>query len=101
VDVILLELKKKLDNLPKASPSLVIADMGCGEAKIAQTLHSNPRVKIHSFDLTAANSFITACDISNVPLKKEAVDVVVFCLSLMGTNFMDFLREAYRILKRG
>jgi ribosomal RNA-processing protein 8 len=27
------------------------------------------------------------------------VDVVVFCLSLMGTNFLDFIQEAHRIMK--
>ncbi|KAI9202025.1 ribosomal RNAprocessing protein putative [Polychytrium aggregatum] len=83
-----------LQDKPK---STVVADMGCGEAMIAQKLHR--RMTIHSFDLVAGNSFITACDISKVPLENEAVDVVIFCLSLMGTNFMDFLMEANRILK--
>ena len=36
-----------------------------------------------------------------VPLKPASVDVVVFCLSLMGTNLVDFLREAHRVLKLG
>ena len=27
------------------------------------------------------------------------LDAAVFCLSLMGTNFMDFIREAHRTLK--
>ncbi|KAJ3262028.1 25S rRNA (adenine645-N1)-methyltransferase [Boothiomyces macroporosus] len=78
--------------------NIVVADMGCGEAKIARELHQ--KLKIHSFDLVARNEFITACDISKVPLKKESVDVVIFCLSLMGTNFTDFLNEAHRILKK-
>jgi hypothetical protein len=29
------------------------------------------------------------------------VDVVVFCLSLMGTNMMDFIREGSRVLAKG
>jgi hypothetical protein len=29
------------------------------------------------------------------------VDVAVFCLSLMGTNYVDFIREAHRVLKEG
>jgi len=77
---------------------LVVADFGCGEARLAASLHSHLK-KIHSFDLVAANSFITACDISNVPLKDSTVDIAIFCLSLMGTNFLDFLREAHRVLK--
>uniref|UniRef100_A0A4X2K289 Ribosomal RNA-processing protein 8 n=1 Tax=Vombatus ursinus TaxID=29139 RepID=A0A4X2K289_VOMUR len=36
-----------------------------------------------------------------VPLKDESVDVAVFCLSLMGTNLSDFLKEANRVLKPG
>lgn len=36
-----------------------------------------------------------------VPLEKDAVDVVVFCLSLMGTNLNEYIREANRILKKG
>uniref|UniRef100_A0A3B3Z8Y9 Ribosomal RNA-processing protein 8 n=1 Tax=Periophthalmus magnuspinnatus TaxID=409849 RepID=A0A3B3Z8Y9_9GOBI len=36
-----------------------------------------------------------------VPLKDSSVDIVVFCLSLMGTNLADFLKEANRVLKRG
>jgi ribosomal RNA-processing protein 8 len=84
----------------KARPAgLVVADMGCGEAMLA--LAVTPKHRVHSFDLVAANDRITACDIANVPLKDATVDVVIFCLSLMGTNFIDFLKEAKRILRPG
>ncbi len=36
-----------------------------------------------------------------VPLENKSVDIVIFCLSLMGTNFMDYLVEAHRILVVG
>lgn len=36
-----------------------------------------------------------------VPLKDKSVDIVVFCLSLMGTNFPSFLLEANRVLRPG
>lgn len=49
----------------------------------------------------AANKFITACDIAHVPLKAESVDVAVFCLSLMGTGYAEYLREANRVLVPG
>ena len=29
---------------------------------------------------------VVQCDMSNVPLPNESVDLVVFCLALMGTN---------------
>ena len=76
-----------------------IADFGCGEAKLARKL--GKRHKVHSFDLVAANELITACDISNVPLKPASVDVAVFCLSLMGTSYEKYLREAHRVLATG
>jgi ribosomal RNA-processing protein 8 len=84
---------KYLESKPNKT---VVADMGCGVAQIAQMLHE--KMTIHSFDLVAGNEFITACDIAHVPLKKSTVDVVIFALSLMGTNFADFLVEAKRIL---
>jgi ribosomal RNA-processing protein 8 len=34
-----------------------------------------------------------------VPLANDTLDAAVFCLSLMGTNFMQFIREAHRTLK--
>lgn len=49
----------------------------------------------------AAEECVTACDMANVPLEKNSVDVVVFCLSLMGTNLSDYILEANRILKTG
>jgi ribosomal RNA-processing protein 8 len=56
---------------------------------------------VHSFDLVAKTSGVVACDIAHVPLPDNSVDIVVFCLSLMGTIISDFLKEAYRILKPG
>ena len=71
--------------------------MGCGEARLARSLPNT----VHSFDLVAANDQVTASDIAHVPLTDSSVDVVVFCLSLMGTNLKDFIFEASRILKVG
>lgn len=91
VDVIIEALRR----MPK---STVIADLGCGEAKIARQLTKN---KVHSFDLIALNEHVTVCDISKLPLPSQTVDVAVFCLSLMGTNLNAFVLEANRILKKG
>ena len=49
----------------------------------------------------AVNDTVTVADISNLPLEDGSVDMVVFCLSLMGTNLRDFIFEAGRILKVG
>jgi len=75
----------------------IIADFGCGEAKIAQ----NVKQKVHSFDFVEYNEYITACDMSHVPLDDMSVNCAIFCLSLMGTNLVQYLKEAFRILKLG
>lgn len=77
--------------------NFVIADFGCGEAKLASSVPQT----VHSFDLVAANDSVVACDMAHVPLNNASVDVVVFCLSLMGTNLKDYLIEANRVLKNG
>lgn len=106
-----LRLQKPL-NAPGGLPAdysgdIVVADMGCGEAKLSlqvSKLRGGPksrraRFKVHSFDLHKANDRITVADMANVPLPDESVHVVVFCLALMGTNLEDFVKEALRILK--
>jgi ribosomal RNA-processing protein 8 len=88
-----------------SSPAVVmVGDFGCGEAQLAQQLMAKSkglRCKVHSFDLVKRNKFITVCDIAKVPLPNASLDVAVFCLALMGTNFEDFVVEAHRTLKMG
>jgi len=107
---------------------VVVADFGCGDAKLAERLlalqlgndgkalaHAGSKkkkkssakdkqqpcpFKVHSFDLVSGgNALVTPADMCNVPLPKEAVDVGVYSLALMGTNVADFVREAWRVLK--
>jgi len=73
--------------------------MGCGEAFLGRELSKDNNRKVHSFDLVEYNEFITKCDIANTPLTNSEVDVCIFCLSLMGNNFIDFIKESRRILK--
>ncbi len=91
-----------IDYASKLPKDAIVADMGCGEAQLAKTLMTTrPDIKVHSFDLVAANELITATDIKRVPLAQKSADLVIFCLSLMGVNFLDFIQEAKRILKIG
>ncbi|CAM9119231.1 unnamed protein product [Laminaria digitata] len=78
-------------------PKARIADFGCGEARLAATVPN----KVFSFDLVSPNPLVTACDMAHVPLKDGSVHLAIFCLSLMGTNLADFLREAHRVLVTG
>lgn len=82
--------------------SCTIADMGCGDAPLARGCQSqikNLKLKFHNYDLHAANSLVTKADISNLPLRDGEADIAVFCLSLMGTNWLSFVEEAWRILR--
>ena len=85
---------EEVKSLPKGT---VVADFGCGEARLARSVPHT----VHSFDLVAVNSYVTACDMAHTPLKSSSVDVCLFCLALMGTNIADFIREARRVLRVG
>jgi ribosomal RNA-processing protein 8 len=83
-----------------------IADLGCGTASLSYRLqpHLNDlHLTIHSFDLSKPTGpsapLVTVADISALPLQDNSVDVAIFCLALMGTNWLDFIDEAYRILR--
>ncbi|KAI0888822.1 methyltransferase-domain-containing protein [Annulohypoxylon maeteangense] len=87
--------------LPRTNGTSTIADLGCGDAKLASALQSSCkklRLSILSYDLQSPSALVTKADIANLPLPDGGVDVVVFCLALMGTNWLDFVEEAYRIL---
>lgn len=49
--------------LSKQKDILTVVDLGCGDAKIAQTMKKH---KVHSFDLVAANEFVQVADSANV-----------------------------------
>lgn len=85
------QIIKKLQNVDKNS---IIADLGCGSAKIAELF---PNVK--SFDAFPCKKNIVKTDISNVPLLDKQVDIVVCCLSLMMDYVSKVIKEVSRILK--
>ncbi|KAE8349171.1 methyltransferase-domain-containing protein [Aspergillus coremiiformis] len=80
-----------------------IVDLGCGDAQLARALiPSAQKLKLNllSYDLHAPEgSPITKADISNLSIKDGTVDVAIFCLSLMGTNWVSFVEEAWRVLR--
>ncbi len=77
-------------------PDWIVGDFGCGECSLRQAL---PHNNVVSIDHVAWDEQVVACDMSSTPLDDAYLDVVVFSLSLMGTNWIDYLREAYRTLK--
>jgi ribosomal RNA-processing protein 8 len=87
--------------LPRTVGTCYVADLGCGDAGLAQGLKKDLKklnLQIYSYDLQNPSPLVTKADIANLPLEDGSVDVAIFCLALMGTNWIDFIEEAYRIL---
>lgn len=88
--------------LPRTDGTCRIADMGCGDAALAAGLQKEfkkLKLQIHSFDLQSEKPLVTRADIAALPLSDDSVDVAIFCLALMGTNWVDFIEEAFRVLR--
>lgn len=79
----------------KTRPHMVIGDFGCGEALLAANIEN----KISSFDHVAINENVTTCGMCHTALDDACLDAAVFSLSLMGLNFIDYLKEAHHCLK--
>lgn len=86
-----IEISKKI----KDRGDWVVADLGCGENLLSKEIPNT----IYSFDYIAIDDSVIECDISKLPLQSNKVDVSVFSLALMGSNYVDYLREGSRILK--
>ena len=88
--------------LPRTAGTCTVADVGCGDARLAEALApaaAKLRVDVRSFDLHSPSPRVVRADAAALPLADGAVDVVLFCLALMGTNWLDFVEEAYRVLR--
>lgn len=85
-----------IDSIKKMPKNYIIADFGCGDATLAESIQQTT----HSFDFVSMNDKVTACDMAHTPLLTSSVHVVVFCLSLMGSNLSDYILEANRVLKK-
>ncbi|KAI0770743.1 methyltransferase-domain-containing protein [Irpex lacteus] len=89
----------------------LIVDLGCGDAALAKALVPKG-LAVLSYDLVSDGAFVVEADVcARVPLpggegddeeserRAQVVDVVVCALSLMSTNWVGCVREAWRVLK--
>ena len=74
----------------------VVGDFGCGE-NLMRTLLEN---KVYSFDHHSMpnDDSVIECDMAHIDLEDNSLDIAVFSLSLWGTNYEDYFKEAYRLL---
>ncbi len=81
---------------------LVVADLGCGDGAIGAAFAAPEHAKkviVHSFDLAAIAPHITVASMTAVPLPDASVDVAIFSLALMNTDYAKAIEEANRILR--
>lgn len=76
-----------------------VIDFGCGDNQFKLEIPNN---KVTSVDHVACDESVIACDMCDLSnyVANESHDVAVFSLSLWGTNYKDYLNEAYRVLRR-
>ena len=101
-------LSEKTDALPRTRDTCTILDLGCGDAHLHASVLpyvSSLKLQVKSFDLSPGDTpnahLITVSDIAHVPLTDGTADVAIFCLALMGTNWVDFVAEAARVVRLG
>lgn len=88
-------------NKIKCKRAKTVVDMGCGKAQISQHFASDPRFKFINYDHVACNSNVQQCDISNIPLEDDSVEICILSLAMWGSNCKDYVKEAHRILETG
>lgn len=60
----------------------VVADFGCGDAKIAR----NVPHKVHSFDLVALNDHVTACDMAHVSFQQVHEHTMLYVRAMQNQD---------------
>ncbi|KAG8791777.1 25S rRNA (adenine645-N1)-methyltransferase [Ceratobasidium sp. 428] len=93
----------------RREPQVLIVDLGCGDAQLAKTLVPEG-LNVLSFDLVSDGAWVVEADVcARVPLPGSedgedghaVVDACVCSLSLMSTNWIGCVREAWRVSRIG
>jgi ribosomal RNA-processing protein 8 len=76
-----------------------IVDMGCGKGQISDHFKNDARFNFMNYDHISENDRVISCDISNLPLEEDSVDICILSLAMWGSNCRDYIKEASRILE--
>lgn len=80
----------------KAGPDTKIADLGCGDAKLAAAFPN-----VSSFDKHPTSKEILKAELDAIPVEDKSFDIAVHSLSLMTNYISKIVKETNRILKVG
>jgi ribosomal RNA-processing protein 8 len=94
INIIIHELEKK------GNYTIKIIDMGCGRNKIFQHFKKNKKINITGYDHVSCNGS-KVVDISELPDEDESINISIMCQALMGSNHMEYIDEATRVLTYG
>jgi len=78
-----------------------VVDMGCGKGQISQYFKHDNRFNFINYDHVSSNDSIISCDISQMPLESDSIEMCILCLAMWGSNCRDYISEAHRILESG
>ena len=88
-------------NIIKTKRTKLVVDMGCGKAQISSNFKDDNRFKFINFDHIAFDEKVRSCDISNLPIEENAVEICILSLAMWGSNCEEYIQEAYRVLETG
>lgn len=102
------EIKTHLIERNPDIPTSVI-DMGCGYGDLVKEVNeyytnneSQNNYTFYSYDHVSVDPRYVKCrDISSLPHGDNSIDICVLCLAMWGSNCEDYIKEAYRVLKKG
>jgi ribosomal RNA-processing protein 8 len=89
---------KELDKI-KTKRTKIVADLGCGKGYISEYFKNDNRFKFYNYDHISCNENIISCDISNIPLEEDSVEICILSLAMWGSNCKEYIKEAHRILE--
>jgi superfamily II DNA or RNA helicase/uncharacterized protein YeaC (DUF1315 family) len=78
-----------------------VVDMGCGKGQISQYFKDDSRFSFINYDHISSHDTIISCDISQMPLESDSIEMCILCLAMWGSNCNDYVKEAHRILESG
>jgi hypothetical protein len=93
------QIIKYLSDL-KFTRTKYIGDLGCGQTKVYNYFKTDKRFEVLNYDHYPISDNVVKCDIKNVPLGNNMLNIAILCLALWGSNCIEYIKEAHRLLEQ-